>query len=396
MIVRKIKPEEMIEFNKIGTVAFAGSRDFSEAVKKPLGHSEGYEHTWAAFNEDGVMTAGLCTLPYQVNFDGKTVPMTGIGAVATLPEYRGNGAIRQIMIQAMRQMKEEGQVFSYLYPFSHEYYRKFGYEMCFLRRVARFPLAGLQNRKPFGKLTFFQKNDDLSPYQTVHAKFISNYNLGIQRTLKSFKNLLDQDPYVTRQYTYLWHNDSATAKSYLTFKAGNGSENGVQMKILDFSWTDAEGLNGMLSCLGRFEAQFKEVFWEVPENVDIFGLVQEPYDIGLKIECGGMNRVVDAKKALENLKVSEGEGRSVIRITDGFLPWNNETYEIHWQAGQMSVKETNQEPDTEITVQILARLVVGYYTPEAAELSGHLVVKKNLDSLTTLFPKKNTYINDRF
>ena len=395
LAVRKIKQEEMMEFNKIGTVAFASSRDFSEELKNPLAFSAGFEHTWGAF-QDGIMTAGLWTLPYEVSFDGKIVPMAGIGTVASLPQYRGKGAIGQILYEAMKEMKDKGQMFSYLYPFSHEFYRKFGYEMGFQRRVAHFPLSGLKDRKPVGQLSFFQKGDALLPYQQIHDIFISHYNLAIKRSEAALKDFLDQDSYSSKQYTYLWHSPTGTAKSYVTFKPEQGNENGFQMKICDFAWMDSEGLQGMLSWLGRFEAQYKEVCWEVPDGVDIFALLSEPFDTQVRLECGGMNRIIDAQKVLEGLKVPEGEGQAVIQVMDGFLPWNNGIYYISWSGGKLVVINTEQVPDTAVSIQVLTRLATGYYTPATAELSGHLKIAKNSRGLNKLFIKKNAYLNDRF
>ena len=60
--------------------------------------------------------------------------MGGIGNVTSYPEVRGKGSVRQLMEKALKEMKEQGTVLSYLSPFSYHFYRKFGYEVAFEKR----------------------------------------------------------------------------------------------------------------------------------------------------------------------------------------------------------------------------------------------------------------------
>lgn len=397
MIIRKINPEEFITAEMIETIAFVATSDFDEKLKNPTEHCEGCENVWAAFTDDNVMTSRMTVIPFTMMFDGNEVKMAGIGGVASLPEYRNAGGIRNIFTEVMKEMREKEQVFSYLYPFSHKYYRKFGYEMCYDRRAVKFPLSALKDRNPTGSLTFFKKDDDIKAYTNIYWQFINNKNLSIVRDEKGFKEFINKDPYKTRQYTYLWHNKEDEPKSYITF-LGNPRENdlGTQMNIREFAWVDTEGLHGMLSCLGRFDAQYDEVFWEAPDIVDLYSIISEPYDLKVLLQCGGMNRIIDVKKALELIKAPCGEGRAVIAVTDLFLDWNNKSFEIIWGGGQLKVKEALTEPDVTVSVQTLVKLVCGYFTPNTAEMSGQLNIVKNKENLNKLFYKKSLYITDRF
>ena len=65
-------------------------------------------------------------IPHQVIFDG-TGKMGGSECPAS--GRKRKKFIRNIFEYAMKEMYEDGYVFSYLYPFSHVYYRKFGYEL---------------------------------------------------------------------------------------------------------------------------------------------------------------------------------------------------------------------------------------------------------------------------
>ncbi len=126
----------ILQAEEIGNIAFefsAQKTTLEERLKQikesPSSRPDHYSLCrWAAFDDDGTMMGSISTYPYQIRFDGKSVGMSGIGFVSTLPGYRRRGAIRGCFEQAFREMKELGQVFSALYPFSVEYYRQFGYE----------------------------------------------------------------------------------------------------------------------------------------------------------------------------------------------------------------------------------------------------------------------------
>jgi predicted acetyltransferase len=399
MVIRKIKPEENVASKMIESVAFVGGptpEDFTEQVKNPLEHTEGYENVWAAFTDDNVMTSRVVINQLCVMFDGNTVPMGGVGGVASLPEYRAGGSIKGIMLEAMKEMKERGQVFSYLYPFSHKYYRQFGYEICFERRCVTFELSLLRDLKPRGGLTFYQKGDDLKPYADIYKEFISGYNLAVARDEKGFKDFMEKDPYTTRKYTYLWRNDKNEAKSYLTFTGEMIAPYEMKMRINEFAWRDSEGFTGMLSLMGRFDSQMKEAFWEIPPNADLLSVVREPYELTLTSQCGGMNRIIDVQKAFELMKAPTGSGSVTVSVSDGFLEWNNKTYEITWENGKTSSRETSSEPDADISVQTLVQLVCGYASADTAQLAGHLTILKNEDNFKKLFTLKNLFITDRF
>jgi len=396
LIIRKIKPEENVEANMIGTVAFANSFDYTEKLKDPFKYADGYEIIWGAFTDDGVMTSCVEVFPYAVMFDGNIAKMAGVGGVASLPEYRAGGAIRHILAEAMRVMFADGQVFSYLYPFSYKYYRKFGYELCFNRYVVKLSPSSLRGLKPAGGLIFFKKDDDIAPYTDIYRRFISGFNLAIVRNDEDFSIFINKDPYISKQYTYLWHNDSGVLKSYITFTGARLTEWSSQMKINEFAWVDTEGLYGMLSLLGRFDVQYKEIYWEAPDIINPYSLLEEPYDMEISMQRGGMNRIINLEKALSLMKAPDGDGGVIISVTDSFLEWNNGTFEILWGGGKLNAAKTTSKPDIEVGVEVLVQLVCGYITPDIAETSGRLTIRKNRNNLNRLFYKKNLYITDRF
>ena len=139
MIIRKIRPEELKRTYELFGIAFEFSADWSkspmeiyeEVKSNPKSREDAcWGERWAAFKDDNsTMMSYFIAQPFPVQFDGNTYTMTGIGGVASLPQYRRQGGIRGCFEAALPAMYQDGHAFSYLYPFSTAYYRKFGYEM---------------------------------------------------------------------------------------------------------------------------------------------------------------------------------------------------------------------------------------------------------------------------
>ena len=392
---RKIKPEEKLQSDMISAVSFMYARDFADDLKAPAEHSEGYENVWAAFADGGTLCASMTAHPFTVMFDGNSVPMAGLGGVAALPEYRKGGAVRGMLAAAMMDMRERGQVFSYLYPFSHSFYRKFGYEICFARTIATMPLAEFREFPKTGQLSFLTKDGDLAPYEQVYNAFIADKNLAIVRTAEQFERCLGRDPYSSRQYTYLWRKDGGVPKSWLSFSPEKTDGKSI-MQVKEFVFADAEGLLGVLGHLPVFSAQLDTIRWEVPSSVDVYSLVCEPKKLKVERQFGGMNRIVDVEKALNLMYAPQGSGGVNVAVIDEFLPFNSGTYAVNWADGLVCASRSDATADMKVSVGTLAQLAAGYTTPQQAVFAGNASVYGNMEALGRLFAKKNLYISDMF
>lgn len=142
MLVRPITKEERLQSAQLFAIAFESPfdpNDLTPFAEIPC--------IWAAFDEEsGEMMSTVYVTDYRVQFDGGRYKMGGIGGVASLPQYRRAGGIRACFQKALPILYREGYVFSYLYPFSTAYYRKFGYESCVQRYLAVLDLRQLRRR----------------------------------------------------------------------------------------------------------------------------------------------------------------------------------------------------------------------------------------------------------
>ncbi len=145
--IRKLSADELIQLYRMHAIVYNFRRDFSKEENQkpdPLDHPADW--SWGVFDGKKLI-AGMHEIDYLMRFDGHSVKMSGIGGVGTLPEARKSGHIRHIFEKLLLQAYEKGVVFSSLSPFSHDFYRKFGYEIACARNKISIPTDVLSGIK---------------------------------------------------------------------------------------------------------------------------------------------------------------------------------------------------------------------------------------------------------
>ena len=78
---------------------------------------------------DGRVVAAAAAFSLRQWFGGRDLSMSGIYAVATLPEHRGTGLASDVVLQVLREARDGGASVSALYPAVLRPYRRIGYEL---------------------------------------------------------------------------------------------------------------------------------------------------------------------------------------------------------------------------------------------------------------------------
>lgn len=396
MEFRSIKPEEKLSASKIQSIGFFGGNDFSGAKNEPERFQRGFETVRAAFNESGKMCACLQIHPYQVRFDGHTVDMGGIGGVATLPEERRKGYIKGLFKTILPEMYENHQIFSYLYPFSFPYYRKFGYELGTVHCRLSIPFLSLSAFPPDGEIRFYQAGEDHSAIEGIYSQFIQNKNLAIVRNNRLWDGWLNKDAYKENYFTYVWYDLDNVPKSYIIFKIQRKPEGKPDAAVQELIWLDHLSLCGILGHMNHFASQLDRLIWRAPESFGFDLLFPEPYDIKAETLPWGMNRIVNLKKVLELMQYPEEKGEMVLEVHDPLLEHNCGRFHICWEDHSVEVTPTGASADLICDIQSMTQLVTGTATPEDLALGNKIRIQDRLPVLNSVFRRKRQYINDYF
>jgi predicted acetyltransferase len=392
---RKIVPEEKLYVQRLQNIVFGNSRETEEQIREKIANCEyDFDETYCAADENGRVIAGMEVIPYTMWFDGHKTSMYGIGGVASAPESRRAGHVRKLFEKAFDDIYEKGCVFSHLYPFSHDYYRKFGYEPVGAVKKYTLPLEPARKLKSGGAAHDFIRGDSAKDKLIeVYENYASRHNLMISRTEDRWDEVFDVGLFGSDRL-YYWKGADGNIKSWVKFK-----KDGDVMEICDIAWTDCEGMLGILQFIGMFDGAAEKLSLKAssPEFVpELYW--NDLYDVEIDTNWIGMTCIVDVERALELMKKPDCEGRFTIKVIDNFARWNNNTYAVEYGGGNCAVRTADPAvtADIETSQLSLVLMLLGAYDFEYIAQTDSVCVNNNMQTLKKVFYKKNLLIADYF
>lgn len=394
MPVRHMERKDLAACEKIQHIAFVSSLD-TQAMEERLNKEDDAPSNYVGYeNQEGVITACLQLPRYQMRFEGTWVPMVGVGGVASLPEYRSGGAIRQIFESVLPKLREEGVAFTLLYPFSHSFYRKFGYELCQLAQAWEVATPALSHLRCTCKVRMVAGKEDYPALRAVFEAHFGRYNLAIQREDRHWEDLLTKDPYKERVYAYLLE-DAAGPLAYVVFQAQDATPYSKTGRVREIAWARPYGFREALGFLHRLAAQYDSFTIPLPEDAPLAALLSESYDIKCLTVDQPMARVLHLPLALERKPCPEGAFYTVA-VKDDLLPENNGTFQVRRQNGQTTVEPTAATPDLTADVRTFTQLLLGTLSLEEALYKPDVALSGNGETLRAAFPKRPVFLTEHF
>lgn len=397
MPVRQIvKKEELLECGRIQSIAFVAPWDRMETLKKLDDPEVPRNTTLGFFDQEEKLTACLELPTYQARYQGKVIPITGVGGVASLPEHRKGGAVRRLFTYTLPWMRDQGAVFSCLYPFSHSFYRKFGYELCQLPTAWQVPAESLRHLPCSCQVDMLQPGCDLSPLKQVYDAYLGQCQLAIQREDRHWRELLGKASYKDRRYSYLFSQEGK-ALSYVVIQAENDGPYSKAGVVRELAWSCPQGLREALGFLNRLAAQYGRFRITLPQGTLLPALVDECYDCKPSCHDQPMARVLQATEAFRLRPLAQGV-RCRVAVEDPFLPENTGVFALtgagdHTQVEQLPLSE---EWDLSVDPGTLTQLLLGTLTLEEALCKPQVALRGNAQALEQAFPKATVFLNEYF
>ncbi len=361
---------------------------------------------WGAFDDNNTLMARIINNHFDFYLDGTAVKSGGIGAVATLPEYRNSGAIRAIFKELLPEAYANDEVISALYPFKHEFYRKFGYETVI--GWSQYSLTpGLLCRYRFdGEVVKWNPGDPVTDFMNIYNAFAPKFNMAAVRTEEMMLEQLKVDkPYIDRKFSYVMK-QNGEAIAYIIFTDVRHDPAAI-MQVEECAWTCREGFRAVLGFLARFEADYGTIEMKLPEGIDLLRIVETPDAYAIKETAfpNFMVRVINAKKLLETIK-KPVDCDFTIKITDEIIPENNRTYRVlsdhvelvgeRFNTDDENAADTAPKADLSVNVRALAQLAIGAVNLDEAMLRTDVTVNANEEMLRRVFTEKLTWVSEHF
>lgn len=346
--------------------------------------------TVLALYEDALPVATVAATPMIQQIRGVNFGMGGIFGVATYPEARRKGYIKQLLVQLMQIIREEHRPFATLYPFRESFYERLGFINFPQPRRAIFHPA------------------DLAPL----------LNLDLSGTVE---RMLDSEGYeIYRQYVLehrdrihgmavLEHSDPVLPGKERTWLAAarvNGEIVGVMLYSLDgkevtkfklnatrFYYHTSEGRYLLLNWIARHIDQANQVEILLPPH-------EQPEtwfsDLNVNLECAWippMGRVLEIA-ALGGIQT--GPAGFSARVEDTLCPWNTGIWKFEGRGGTLEVTPASTA-DCELSIQGLSALVYGTHPAVDFAIRGWGNPSSQIQTaMQTVFPPKLPYLHEMF
>ena len=403
--VRRIRKDEKNLASQISSIAFNFHYEEPDEKKLPELFAWPAEWTWGYFS-GGKMVSCITDIPYAMRFDGHNTGMTGIGGVASLPETRHGGKIRKIFESLLREEYENGTEFSSLNPFSHSFYRMFGYELCNDRNEVTIQSSVFKKLKPSGRFEQHFPGDPTDILQKIHEQYIADINQTILRNHwdddLAWKMFTHSSPYKDDIFTYIWHDEKDNPRSYISFRR-EMQDGGAVLFIREIVFTDGEALQNALAFFSLLS--FREFRWEAPTFIPIADLFPENWDFTQKLIPRDMLRVIHVQRALEKMRTpknlgapgSLSEGEYILEINDPMLPENCGKFRVEFDSKGSRVSKTDKAPDLSCDIPSLSQLVIGYRTLDNMLLCRKgIELHKNKELLSDVFTYRPSHLSENF
>lgn len=394
MIVRRITAGEQRRAEELFSIAF----------ETPWQEEACPAEKYAAFLDDNeTMTSCLSILPFSVHFDGEKVKMAGIGGVSSLPHYRRTGGIRGCFEKMLPDLYREGYLFSMLYPFSTNYYRKFGYEVW--ARGARYELdlsyIPVLPREGWSLLADKSNREKiLGDVRQLTKEWERHYNGMAELTGKEYAFVTEADPYRRQEFVYIHYDAQGAPAGYMVCrKEKDGQEQ--RMVCSRFVFRDRVGIRGLLTLAKSMQADHRSIVFTLPSSVCLDPLIDE-WSLGAFSRSDaslGMARIVNVEEALKTARY-RGSGRLSIEISDGQIAENNDIFTV-WFDGERAVsvaRGTGEKPVIRMEISEFSRFLMGAADASALQFSprAYGYSQDDLALLGQIFYEKPCFLTEYF
>lgn len=410
MITRLLKPEESWIWSKVMAVAFEYGLDIKKAKEEAEKEKTAEElekakkdRCFASFADDNTTVYGCVNShEYDCRFDGGVYKLGGVGGVSTLPPYRRKGAIRACITASLQDMYKNDFTFSYLFPFSTEYYRKFGYEVAGVMNEWTLNLRDIKPRDVGGSMEQLFPGDDMSPLLEIYNKCFEDVNMSALRDTYSEelneKNFMDDERYV-----YVWRDDAGEPRGLMiSKKEKDGGKTLLNCTHMfgcrcGFLFCDAEALNALLFfAKSAFSSDYDAIRFAALPQQSITSLVGENNEAENKPYWNGMLRVVNVRRVLENCRCF-GEGTVSFRVHDEIIGENDGTWKLTFAPGKPNtVTKTDGEADLDMSINHFSALICGVRTAQDIEWMPDVKVLNRTADFSGVFYLKKNYMMDLF
>jgi predicted acetyltransferase len=348
----------------------------------------------------GRLVGLVASHPMRQFFGARAVPMGGVHSVAVVPERRGRGLARRLLVELIAEMRERGEALSTLFPATMRPYRAVGYElagtMCW-RRITPRALEMLP-RAPRASLRAVAA-EEIPALARCYAEVASATNGFVERSAAWWERLRDQ----------LWAGRSVFAASapdgritgYVVYRQLPGEYTALggdfQLAVDEILWSERDAGLALFGLLASWAPQVESILYRGTAEDPLLWLLPEQ-ELALVAELRWVSRVVDPVAAVAARGFAPAlDAEAHLELADPLLPANEGRYVLRVAKGRGELAPGGRG-ELRLDAGAFASLFTGYATPDALARAGRLAGDRGASSsaLAAAFAGPTPWMPDQF
>ncbi|PEG12725.1 GNAT family N-acetyltransferase [Bacillus toyonensis] len=334
------------------------------------------------------LAAKLHLIPFHIYIGKETFKMGGVAGVATYPEYRRSGYVKELLQHSLQTMKKDGYTVSMLHPFSVSFYRKYGWELCANLLVCHMTKSDLVMKKQVnGTVKRFNKENHPEEVEKLYEIFAERFSGMLVREKNWWLQVVYDDLALA-----IYYDENKTAAGYMLYKIEN-----YKMTVEEFVPLHNEARNGLWNFICQHDSMIKELEMTVSENEPLLYTFQEPR-VKTEIKPYFMGRIVDVEQFLKQYELSWNNVQQevILHITDSFAQWNNIT--VRLANHEITImKEETIDKGLKLDINALSTIMLGYKRPlELRKLELISGSEEEIRTFENVVPVREAFIYDFF
>lgn len=385
MNVIQLKEDKFREALRLSEYAFQYKVDEERLQQQLTKMKESHEIYGIMEGED--LAAKLHLIPFHIYIGKEKFKMGGVAGVATYPEYRRSGYVKELLQHSLQTMKKDGFTVSMLHPFAVTFYRKYGWELCANLLVCHLTKSDLVMKKQVnGTVKRFNKENHPEEVEKLYETFAERFSGMLVRNEKWWLQAVYEDLTLA-----IYYDENKTAAGYMLYKIEN-----YKMTVDEFVPLHNEARNGLWNFICQHDSMIKELEMTVSENEQLLYTLQEPR-VKTEIKPYFMGRIVDVEQFLKQYELNWNNVQQevILHITDSFAPWNNVS--VRLANYEIAIIEKPMDKGINLDINALSTILLGYKRPlELNELELISGSEEEIRAFENVVPVRKSFIYDFF
>ncbi|MDA2338447.1 GNAT family N-acetyltransferase [Bacillus cereus] len=385
MNVIQLKEDKFREALRLSEYAFQYKVDEERLQQQLTKMKESHEIYGIMEGED--LAAKLHLIPFHIYIGKEKFKMGGVAGVATYPEYRRSGYVKELLQHSLQRMKKDGYTVSMLHPFAVTFYRKYGWELCANLLVCHLTKSDLVMKKQVnGTVKRFNKENHPEEVEKLYETFAERFSGMLVRNEKWWLQAVYEDLTLA-----IYYDENKTAAGYMLYKIEN-----YKMTVDEFVPMHNEARNGLWNFICQHDSMIKELEMTVSENEQLLYTLQEPR-VKTEIKPYFMGRIVDVEQFLKQYELNWNNVQQevILHITDSFAPWNNVS--VRLANYEIAIIEEPMDKGIKLDINALSTILLGYKRPlELNELELISGSEEEIRAFENVVPVRKPFIYDFF